>query len=384
MSAAPADADARALARLGELVSIETPTGDAAGLAAAQRLVRSWIEPIAGPATVESADGVEHLLWSGGPAPRVLLLAHLDTVFPGGTLARRPFTVDGDRATGPGVFDMKAGIVIIAEALARASRPGEVAVLVTSDEEVGSLTSRPLVEREAARAGTVLVLEPSLDGAVKVARRGGSMYRLEIRGRAAHAGLDPAMGRSALAELAHQVLALPLLADDERGTTVSPTVARSGTVTNVIPDHAELHVDVRAWTLDELERVDAAMAALTAHTPDVVVEVTGGINRPPMEDAVSRELLDCARDVSSRLEHPPLAASSAGGASDGNFTAAVGARTLDGLGPDGGGAHAEDEWVSVSSLHRRVELVAGMLDELCAQPAEAPDAPEAPESPAAP
>lgn len=351
--------------RLAELVTIETPTGDAAGLAAAQDLVRSWLEPVLGEkGVIETVDGIPHLLWPGGDAPSVLLIGHLDTVFPAGTIAERPFRLDGDRATGPGVFDMKAGIVIMAAALEKVARPGEIAVLLTSDEEVGSTTSRALIEREAARAGTVLVLEPSLDGALKIARRGGSIYRLAITGRAAHAGLEPWKGRSALAELAHQVLALPQLADDERGTTVSPTVAQAGTVTNVIPEHAELRVDVRAWTLDELERVDERMQSLGAHTDDVSVEVFGGINRPPMEEGVSAELLACARRVADALGHPEVEAVSAGGASDGNFTAAVGARTLDGLGPRGAGAHADHEWVSIASMHERVDLLAGMLDDL--------------------
>ncbi|MFJ4223653.1 M20 family metallopeptidase [Microbacterium sp. NPDC089695] len=355
---------ARDVDRLAELVSIETPTGDAAGLAAAQALVRSWLAPIVGEGMLEAVDGVEHLLWSGGDDPSVLLIGHLDTVFPAGTLAERPFRIDGDRATGPGVFDMKAGVVILASALERIARPERVAVLLTSDEEVGSITSRRLIEREAARVGTVLVLEPSLDGALKIARRGGSIYRLAFTGRAAHAGLEPSKGRSALAELAHHVLALPDLADDDRGTTVSPTVAQAGTVTNVIPEHAELRVDVRAWTLDELERVDERMQSLGAHTPDVRVDVDGGINRPPMEESVSADLLACARRVAADLGHPEVEAVSAGGASDGNFTAAVGARTLDGLGPRGAGAHADHEWVSLSSMHERVELLAGMLDDL--------------------
>lgn len=355
----------RTLARLDALVSIETPTGNHDGLAAAHRLVRSWIDPVVGAdALVEVVDGVPHLLWRGGDAPTVLLLGHLDTVFPAGTTRDRPFRVDGDRLTGPGVFDMKAGIVIMAEALALLERPSEIAVLLTSDEEIGSITSRALVEREAARAGSVLVLEPSLDGAVKVARRGGSIYRLEVHGRAAHAGLEPELGRSALAELAHQVLALPALADGELGTTVSPTVARAGEVTNAIPDHAEVRIDVRAWTMGELDRVHAGIGALPTHTPDVSLRVSGGINRPPMENGASRELLAFARSVAERLGHERVEAVSAGGASDGNFTAAVGARTLDGLGPNGGGAHAIDEWVSLRSVLERIELVAGLMREV--------------------
>lgn len=352
----------RVISRLDALVSTETPTGDRDGMDTAHRLVRSWLDPLLGDGEPVVVDGVAHLLWRGGDAPRVLLLGHLDTVWPLGTIRERPFTIDGDRITGPGTFDMKAGVVIMAEALRRVADAGDVAVLLTSDEEIGSLTSRALLEREAARAGAVLVLEPSLDGAVKIARRGGSIYRLEVHGRAAHAGLEPELGRSALAELAHQVLALPRLADDRLGTTVSPTVAHAGTVTNAIPDRAEMQIDVRAWTMGELERVHAAFSSLPTHTPDVRVDVSGGINRPPMEDATSRDLLALARAVAERLGHGPVEAVSVGGASDGNFTAAIGAATLDGLGPRGGGAHAVDEWVSLTSIEERIALITGIID----------------------
>jgi glutamate carboxypeptidase len=356
---------ARVLARLEQLVAAETPTGDAQRIDAAFAIIRSWLDPVfATPAVPEIIDGVTHLLWRTSPSPAVLLLGHVDTVWPVGTILERPLTIEGDRAEGPGTFDMKAGIVIVAEALARVARLTDVAVLLTSDEETGSRTSRAIIEREAAAAGAVLVLEPSLRGAVKVARRGGSIYGLDVRGRSAHAGLDPELGRSALTELAHQVLALPLLASRELGTTVTPTVARAGTVTNAIPDRAELKIDVRAWTMAELERVDAALAALPTHTADVAVSVTGGINRPPMEASRSHELLALAQRVASACGQSPVTAVSAGGASDGNFAAAVGTPTIDGLGPDGEGAHAADEWVSISSTLERIDLIAGMIDGL--------------------
>lgn len=357
----------RALDRLRSLVSIETPTGDAVAIGAAHALVDSWIAPVVGaPGEVLEIDGVRHLSWRGGESPSVLLLGHVDTVWPRGTTAERPFGVDGDRITGPGVFDMKAGIVVMAEALGQVADPQDVAILLTSDEETGSLTSRALIEREAKRCGAVLVLEPSLDGAVKTARRGGSIYRVEVHGRAAHAGLEPERGRNALTELAHQVLALPVLADASLGTTVSPTVARAGTVTNAIPDHAELRIDVRAWSVAELERVHQGLLALPAHTPDVSVVLHGGINRPPMEPHASRTLLAVARAVAAKLGQPELCDVAVGGASDGNFTAAAGAATLDGLGPNGGGAHAIDEWVSFASMLERIALIAGTIDAIAA------------------
>jgi len=359
---------AQVTARLGELVSAETPSADAALMSRAHDIVNSWIAPILG-VDGERVDvgGTRHLRWAASDSPRVLLLGHLDTVWPRGTVATRPFTVDGDRAAGPGVFDMKAGIVIAAEALARVARPQDVAVLFTSDEEIGSPTSRALIEREAARVDAVLLLEPSMGGAVKTTRKGGSFYRLEFHGRAAHAGLEPESGRSALVELAHTVLELPRLADAALGTTVNPTVAQAGTARNVIPEHAEMRVDVRAWSLAELERVDRAMAQLRAVTPGVEVVVAGGINRPPMEETVSRDLLALARAEALRLRQGQLEAVPAGGASDGNFTAAIGTPTLDGLGPDGGGAHAVDEWASITSVMARIDLVVGMLDVLTHQ-----------------
>ena len=350
------------VARLAELVAAETPTGARASIRDALGLVDGWLSPELGPPTVETVGDVDHLFWPGGPAPRLLLLGHLDTVWPAGTSSRRPFRVDGDVATGPGVFDMKAGIVILVEALARARRRDDVSVLLTTDEETGSLSSRALIEREARRAAAVLVLEPSLGGAIKVARRGGSIYNLRFHGRGAHAGLEPEEGRNALVELARQVVDLPAVGDVGRGTIVSPTVARAGTVTNVIPDHAELQIDVRAWSLAELERVHDSMTALRPYDRDVRIDIDGGINRPPMEAGRADALVALARDVSVerglRFDEPVAV----GGASDGNFTAALGVPTLDGLGPDGGGAHADGEWVSLRSLLERIELVTGLID----------------------
>lgn len=345
--------------RLGALVSVETPSGHAAGIAAAYDLVDSWLAPLVGPVRREVVDGVTHARW-GAARPRVLILGHIDTVWPVGTIDRAPFAVRGDRCTGPGVFDMKAGIVAAAEALALAAAD-DVGVLLTGDEEVGSITSRDLLERAALESGAVLVLEPSLGGAVKTARRGGSIYTVEVTGRAAHAGLEPWKGVNALVELARLVIELPALGDGE-GTTVSPTVARAGTATNVIPERASARVDVRAWTLDELERVDRALRRRRPVDERATIEVSGGINRPPMEEHSSARLLALAREVSRSLGHAQLRAEAVGGASDGNFTAALGIPTLDGLGPDGDGAHAEHEWVSLASIAERARLVAGMID----------------------
>lgn len=350
-----------AIERLEALVSIETPSGHTAGIADAYDLVDGWLGPLIGPMRPETVAGVTHARW-GAARPRVLILGHIDTVWPQGTIERLPFAVDGDRATGPGVFDMKGGIVAAAEALTRASRIDDVGVLLTADEEVGSLTSRALIERAATDSGGVLVLEPSLGGAVKIARAGGSIYTLDVLGRAAHAGLEPWNGVNALVELAHHVIGVTGLADADLGTTVSPTVAHAGTVTNVIPERAALRIDVRARSLAELERVDAALRALSAIDARTTLQVSGGINRPPMEEHASRRLLALAQEVARGMGEPPLETAAVGGASDGNFTAALGIPTLDGLGPDGDGAHAEHEWVSLAAIGARARLVAGMLD----------------------
>lgn len=348
--------------RLEQLVSIETPTGHAEGVARALDLVDSWLAR--GESRTDLLrDGHRHALWRGAErAP--LLLGHIDTVWPLGTIERKPFTIDGDVARGPGTFDMKAGIVVMAEALAISRHGDRVAVLLTSDEETGSGSSRAVLEEAALAASDVLVLEPSLDGDVKIARRGGAIYRIELHGRAAHAGLEPEAGRNALIELARVVLEVAALGDAAAGTSVSPTVASAGSATNVIPAEASLRIDARAWSLAELERVDAAITALAGVRDDVTVVVDGGINRPPMEPDVTRDLLALATSISADRDLQPLTGASVGGASDANFTAALGVRTLDGLGPRGDGAHAEHEWVSCASMVERAQLVADMLDRL--------------------
>ncbi|GAA1911617.1 M20 family metallopeptidase [Nocardioides hwasunensis] len=360
--------EARVLDRLERLVSMETPSGDAPRLDALHDVVGGWGAEVLGrrPERVV-VEGVPHLLWRATDEPSVLLLGHLDTVFPAGTTERRPFRVDDGRASGPGVFDMKAGVVIALEALERVARPERVALLLTGDEEVGSVTSRSLIEEVARTAAAVLVLEPSLAGALKVGRKGGSFYHLDFHGRAAHAGLEPERGRNALLELARWALELPGLANHDLGTTVTPTVASAGTTVNVVPDRATLTVDVRATTLDEQTRVDEAVRAMVERhrgANGVDVHVDGGINRPPLETSGSEALVALCRGEARRLGLAEPDAVSVGGASDGNFTAALGIPTLDGLGPNGDGAHAEHEWVEVSSIGQRAAIVGGMVDVL--------------------
>jgi glutamate carboxypeptidase len=295
-----------------------------------------------------------------------LLLGHLDTVWPAGSLAEMPWRLQGGRASGPGVFDMKAGIVVgmaVLAAMVRESRPRSVSLLLVPDEEAGSPASRDLTVSIARRHRRVLVLEPSLDGAAKVARKGCGTFHVRFRGRAAHAGLDPDQGASALEELARFVLFLGSVRSAARGTTLTASVARSGGATNVVPEAAELAVDARAWTREETERVTAALLAYRASDPRVTVSFDGGFDRPPLEQDRSSEALHArARRLAADLGFE-LGAARVGGASDGNFTAAAGIPTLDGLGPRGGGAHARDEHVFVADLPPRAALVAALASE---------------------
>ena len=222
-----------------------------------------------------------HVDWRGGGEPSVLILGHHDTVFPLGTLAARPFTVREGRATGPGVFDMKGGIVTALHAVASLADRSGVELLLTCDEEVGSATSRQLIEERAVACGQVLVLEPAADGgALKTGRKGVGMYDVGITGRAAHAGLEPEKGVNALVEAAHQVLAIRSLARPEVGTTVTPTVARAGTAENVVPATAQIRVDVRITSLDEAQRIDKEISGLKPVDPQATISVSGGVESP--------------------------------------------------------------------------------------------------------
>ncbi|WP_240197277.1 M20 family metallopeptidase [Nonomuraea lactucae] len=352
------------LKRLRELVEAESPSRDAAGLDRCYELLADW-SPLGAPHRIVR-DGVPHLYWEGRPRDRpVLLLGHADTVWPRGTLDDWPCRVEDGRMTGPGVFDMKAGLVLAMEALELAGDVGHVRMLVTGDEEVGSGTSRALLEEVARDCAAVLVLEPSADGgAAKTARKGCAMYRLTVSGRAAHAGLEPERGVNALVGLAHVVLGVASLGDQGAGTTVTPTVARAGSTTNSVPEVAHVDVDVRAWHLEELHRVERELARLGAGLPGASVKLAGGVNRAPLERARSAGLLETARDVARAAGLPMLGEAAVGGGSDGNFTAALGVPTLDGLGPAGGGAHARHEWVDTRAIGERAALVAGLISAL--------------------
>ncbi|GGN22754.1 M20/M25/M40 family metallo-hydrolase [Streptomyces fuscichromogenes] len=355
------------LADLRELVECESPSSDLAAVARSADLVaRLGATRLGAVPERIVVDGVHHLRWRFGGSrakPRVLVLGHHDTVWPIGTLARHPFDVTDGVLRGPGCLDMLAGLVMALHAIAALPSRDGVTLLVTGDEEVGSVSSRSLIEDEARSASAALVLEASADGgALKTARKGISIYELEILGRAAHAGLEPEKGVNATVELAHQVRAIVALGGG--GTTVTPTAVVAGTTANTVPAAARVSVDVRAWSTAEQERVDTALRALVPVLPEAGLVLHGGINRPPLEESSSLPLFRQAQAVAARLGLPGLDRAAVGGASDGNFTAGVGTPTLDGLGAVGGGAHAADEHLLVDRLIDRTRLLNALLLDL--------------------
>lgn len=368
----------RMLDDLQRLICCETPTADLAAVAAGAALVDEIGAGYLGAGAERIVmDGRTHLRWRLGGAdpaaaestPRVLLVTHQDTVWPIGTVQRLRYRVDGGMLYGPGCFDMKTGLAMAFHALALLGTAGTlpaVTLLVTGDEEIGSPTSRALIEQEARLATAAFVLEASADaGALKTGRKGVSLYQVSATGRAAHAGLEPEKGINAGVEIAAQVLAINDFGDASAGTSVVPTALTAGTTTNTVPGAAVLSVDSRAWTRDEQDRVQMAMSGLRSTVPGAEVTVSGGINRPPMERAGGQPLFALAQRLAEQLGSGVLQQTSVGGASDGNFTAGVGCPTLDGLGAVGGGAHADTEHVVVAEIPRRTALLAGLIDAVC-------------------
>ena len=354
------------LADLAVLVAAESPSADPAATAACAEVVAAQgARLLGGEPDRVLVDGRTHLRWHFGPGPtRVLLLGHLDTVWPLGTVARWPFTVDGDRATGPGTVDMKAGLVQMFHGLSTVDDLAGVTILVTSDEELGSPSSRDLIERTARGAIAALVLEGTKTGTLKTARKGIAQYEFTVTGRAAHAGIEPERGVNAGVELAHQILAIAALADPAAGTTVVPTTASAGTTRNTVPALAGVHVDVRAFDPAELDRVEAALHALRPVLPGAVLTVHKGPNRPAMPESASATLFPVAVELGAALGLSPLRAVAVGGGSDGNLTAGIGVPTLDGLGPVGGNAHAEGEWIKVTEMPGRAALLGALVSRL--------------------
>lgn len=352
-----------ALVRL-ESPSTDKPVVDRCGAELMRRLTSAGGRVERLPQT-ERGDHVR-AVFPGGTV-RVLLLGHYDTVWPVGQIERMPLVERDGRLHGPGVFDMKSGIAVAILAaramreLARAAPP-TVVMLWTTDEEIGSGTSRAIIEEEARRSAAVLVLEPSLPGgAAKTSRKGCGEFELVVHGVSAHAGLDPGKGASAIHELARQIIEIEAMRDLPRGISVNVGVVAGGSRANVVAAEARATIDVRAPAMADLARVESALAALTPTLRGTRLELSGGVDRPPLErsDAVVR-LYEKAKGIAAELGRS-LGEGAAGGGSDGNFTAAAGVPTLDGLGPAGDGAHAAHEHVLVDDLAWRAALVCGLI-----------------------
>ena len=374
-NAAPTHAQLRAsldartpemLAHIQQFVDLESPSAEVDLLQCSAEFLAAVMTDVLGtPPEIIPGEKGPHVHWKGSDDTKVLFVGHHDTVFPKGTVARRGFSVDGDIARGPGIFDMKAGIIQAIYGLSEIRERAHVEMLISSDEEIGSYTSRALIEARAVATGNVLVLEPSgNDDALKIARKGVGTFTVDIVGRASHAGLEPEKGINALMELAAQVQAIAAIAKPEVGTTVTPTVATAGTTENVVPAAAQIIVDTRINLPEEKQRVESAFAALTPTVDGAALTVRGSINRPPMHESAATALYAVAQRVAPEVGITDLRGIAVGGGSDGNFTAAIGVPTLDGLGACGGGAHADTEYIKVSKLGERAALNAAIAREL--------------------
>ena len=356
------------------LVTVESPSADPDGNLRVAAGLRSELDRRGASVERHPASGYgEHLVarveGESGAGPPLLVIGHMDTVFAVGTLARAPFAIEvaHDRVRGPGAYDMKCGLAVAITALDLLSlvghRPaGDLIFLITCDEELGSPTSRRLIEEQARRARGALVLEPSVPGgAAKTRRKGVGWFRVSVRGRPAHAGIEPEAGASAVHELIRILEDIRLLADSNKGTTLNVGVIQGGTRANVVAEHAHADVDLRFWAAAEADRVKRALRSVSVSDPRCALSVEGGVNRGALEvTEASAELFARAREVAA-AQGWDLAEGSTGGASDGNLTSAVGCPTLDGLGPDGGGAHSLDEHVRLSDIAPRIALLAGIF-----------------------
>lgn len=356
---------------LSRLVELESPTGDLTALvrlaAELEQLLTASGWQVTRHAGGDSAGDHLEATVSGGSGPSTLLLCHYDTVWPTGTLSSMPVRREDGKLYGPGVLDMKAGIAAALHAVdlirdQGVALAGDVTLLLTSDEETGSLSSRELIEKLARRHDRVLVLEPARDdGALKTGRKGVGDYTITFSGVSSHAGNSPELGASALRELAHFLLFAESLDEDTKGTTVNVTTASGGSARNVIAERAVAGIDFRTLKLSEAERVDEALRSYRPRDARVSVQVDGGLNRPPLEPGeANMKLFGLAREAAGRLGWE-LESAVVGGGSDGNFTSALGIPTLDGLGAVGAGPHARHEHINIEQTLSRVELLAQLL-----------------------
>jgi glutamate carboxypeptidase len=359
------------LAALRLLVEHESPSSDKPALDLLARGIEARLRAAGTRAEIlpleTAGNAVLARVGPESPTPHGLVLGHFDTVWPVGTLASMPFRAEEGRIHGPGTFDMKASIVLVEFALRAIAHlalplPRPIHILITADEEIGSRASQPLIQRQCQNAAYALVLESPLEGGrLKTARKGVGGFELAITGRAAHAGIEPEKGASAVVELAHQILAIEALARPDLGTTLNIGRIEGGTTANVVPAQAHAVIDARAWSAAEASRVAHGLASLQPATPGTTLGVTGGFNRPPMErTAATVTLLEQARVLGSALGID-VTEGSTGGGSDGNFTAAAGVPTLDGLGCEGAGAHAAHEHILARSLPERAAFLAALL-----------------------
>lgn len=358
------------------LVEAESPSGDEAG---SREVVNLLVEAAAGARCITSIDRVDvpnfgqHLIIRAfqdkAAAGNILLVGHTDTVHPRGSVAERPWRIDGNRIYGPGIFDMKANCALAVALLHVCDdfdlKPNfGITLALMCDEEVGSASGWPLL-KEIAQQGRVqyaLILEPpAAGGRVKTGRKGTGIFRMSVEGQAAHAGLEPEKGASAILELAKQIVRLHELNNSKNGVNVNAGVIQGGTRSNVVAAEASAEIDVRFSTAADGKVVEEALLTTKAHDPRVRVKVTGGINRPPLERTEQViQLYELAHSIAGLLDYE-LGESQVGGASDGNFIAAMGIPVLDGLGIDGDGAHATHEHIIVDDMPRRGALLAGLI-----------------------
>jgi glutamate carboxypeptidase len=357
-------------------IRTESPTHDVAGVNLMMDLVIAQMKDA--PVSVERVRGEQGLgdalILRAGPQrdePGLLIMSHLDTVHPVGTIEHDlPLRIDGDRLYGPGVYDMKGGAFFALEAFKEVARQGSAArpmiFLVTPDEEIGSPMTRPIIEDFGRRSAYALVTEPARDGGkIVTSRKGVGRFDVHVEGRPAHAGSRHQDGRNAIYEAARQILAIEGMTDYARGVTTTVGMVSGGTAVNTIPQHCHFPVDLRVETVADGEALTAAIRGLKAHNPDVMVTVTGEMNRPPYECSEGTgKLFDHAKKLAGEIGFDLVSSPRAGGGSDGNFTAAIGIPTLDGLGIDGDGAHTLQEYGLISSIAPRQELMKRLLETL--------------------
>lgn len=355
------------------LVETESPSRDKAAVDRVGSIVAEQARELGGRVeSIPNSETGDHVLarfqpsvFSPQPSRPILLLCHMDTVFPLGTIQKTPYREEGDEIFGPGASDMKASIVISLAAIEQARGNGlkrPVTLLCTSDEEIGSHTSRTLIESLAKESALVLVMEPALvDGSLKTWRKGTGGFQVKVKGRAAHAGGDHEKGRNAIEEMAHQIIAIQKLTDYSKQTTLNVGVIQGGTVSNVVPEECSIDVDVRVMQPGEWERVEAAMKNLKPILDGTSIEVSGGLNRPPMPfDDRMKATFEKAKSIAAGIGMN-LRAGGTGGASDGNFIAPLGIPLLDGMGATGEGSHSEREYIFTESMDQKAKLIASII-----------------------